>query len=222
MVRKSTQKMSDNILACKCSMAKIHHWWYVIILSIATQWLIVVCCFHLSICCWCWLFVVSIVYALVHDNIPLESVRNYAVCKSLHFNYPQRCILPQNETNYTCECLCILPQIVTNYMYWRLYALIIYTSGPTKVTVGSLRRLSLSVVDAVGSMLLIMVVVDDYGCCQRWMLMMHANNGCCRHSVVDCCLLFSFFNLLLMLVVCCIYCPSAAVVHCKIPLESVM
>ena len=117
MVRKSTQKMSDNILACKCSMAKIHHWWYVIILSIATQWLIVVCCFHLSICCWCWLFVVSIVYALVHDNIPLESVRNYAVCKSLHFNYPQRCILPQNETKYTCERLCILPQIVTNYMY---------------------------------------------------------------------------------------------------------
>ena len=99
------------------SMAKIHHWWYVIILSIATQWLIVVCCFHLSICCWCWLFVVSIVYALVHDNIPLESVRNYAVCKSLHFNYPQRCILPQNETKYTCERLCILPQIVTNYMY---------------------------------------------------------------------------------------------------------
>ena len=72
----------------------------------------------------------------------------------------------------------------------------------------SLRWLSLSVVDAVGSMLLIMVFVDDY--------------GCCRHSVVDCCLLFSFFNLLLMLVVCCIYCPSAAVVHCKIPLESVM
>ena len=90
------------------------------------------------------------------------------------------------------------------------------------MTVGSLRRLSLSVVDAVGSMLLIMVFVDDYGCCQRWMLMMHANNGCCRHSVVDCCLLFSFVNLLLMLVVCCIYCPSAAVVHGKIPLESVM
>ena len=45
--------------------------------------------------------------SIVHDNIPLESVRNDAVCRSLHFNYPQRlivvCILPQNETNYTCE-----------------------------------------------------------------------------------------------------------------------
>ena len=56
-----------------------------------------------------------IVYALVHDNIcvirrilwQITLTRNYAVCKSLHFNYPQRlivvCILPQNETNYTCE-----------------------------------------------------------------------------------------------------------------------
>ena len=41
------------------ALAKIQHWWYVIIL-IATKWLIVVCCFHLSICCWCWLSVYSL------------------------------------------------------------------------------------------------------------------------------------------------------------------
>ena len=40
------------------ALAKIQHWWYVIIL-IATKWLIVVCCFHLF-CYWCWLSVYSL------------------------------------------------------------------------------------------------------------------------------------------------------------------
>jgi hypothetical protein len=66
-----------------------------------------------------WLLFAVFICQFVADVgwIPLESVRNYTVCKSLHFNYPEQCILPQNETNYTCERLCILPQIVTNYMY---------------------------------------------------------------------------------------------------------
>ena len=126
--------MSDNILACLARYVNQHKkcqitFWPASVAGQDTSLMIcdhigrhsvVDCCFPFSfvnLLLICWLFVVSIVYALVHDNIPLESVRNYAVCKSLHFNYPQRCILPQNETKYTCERLCILPQIVTNYMY---------------------------------------------------------------------------------------------------------
>jgi hypothetical protein len=137
------------------ALAKIQHWWYVIIL-IATKWLIVVCCFHLSICCWCWLSVYSLsMRCCCSWQDPTwecdEMMQSY-------FHFPQWLIVVCSIFLYAVVCCCILLYIVA------CYCLLLHDWCCSEWI------LIMHVDDA-------MHVVDD-GC---WMLkqwMMHVDNAC--------------------------------------------
>ena len=65
-------------------------------------------CFHLSICCWCWLFVAFIVHVLqlFMARFHLRVQCNDAVCKPSHLHYPQWLIVVCDTLLHVIVCCC--------------------------------------------------------------------------------------------------------------------
>ena len=65
-------------------------------------------CFHLSICCWCWLFVAFIVHVLLlfMARFHLRVQCNDAVCKPSYLHYPQWLIVVCDTLLHVIVCCC--------------------------------------------------------------------------------------------------------------------
>ena len=124
IVCKSTQILSDYILACKCSIG-IGQDASLMICDHNDCHSVVDCYFHLSICYWCWLFVVSIVHALVDNKIPFESVMKWCSVQAIVFLLPSvvDCCL---FIVACCCCLVLILIVVDDYGHCRRWMLIWY------------------------------------------------------------------------------------------------